>query len=101
MKLKKGILLFALILVLFTIVSCFAEVHATTATTPITLSIKPLRNSGQGYKVVNNGEKYIWKIYNTNNNLNEHFTVLKVDQDLDQLKWDKILYQQIIQNILI
>ncbi len=77
MKLKKGILLFALILVLFTIVSCFAEVHATTATTPITLSIKPLRNSGQGYKVVNNGEKYIWKIYNTNNNLNETFYCIK------------------------
>ncbi len=77
MKLKKGILLFVLTFVLFTIVSCFVEVHATTATTPITLSIKPLRNSGQGYKVVNNGEKYIWKIYNTNNNLNETFYCIK------------------------
>ena len=60
MKLKKGILFFVLTFVLFAITSCFGTAQATTATSPITLSIKALRNSGQGYKVENNGEKYIW-----------------------------------------
>ncbi len=77
MKLKKGILFFVLTFVLFAITSCFGTAQATTATSPITLSIKALRNSGQGYKVENNGEKYIWKIYNTNNNLNETFYCIK------------------------
>ena len=77
MKLKKGILLIALTIVAISVIGIFNNVQAATATTPITLSIKPLRSSGQGYKVVNNGEKYIWKIYNTNNNLNETFYCIK------------------------
>ena len=77
MKLKKGILLTVLTLAAFSIIGTFSNVQATTATTPITLSIKPLRNSGQGYQVVNNGEKYIWKIYKTSNDLKETFYCIK------------------------
>ena len=77
MKLKKVILLIALTIIAISVIGTFSNAQAATANTPITLSIKPLRNSGQGYKVVNNGEKYIWKIYNTNNNLNETFYCIK------------------------
>ena len=77
MKFKKGILLTALTLVTISVIGTFSNVQAKTATTPITLSIKALRSSGQGYKVTNNGEKYIWKIYNTKNDVNETFYCIK------------------------
>lgn len=78
MKLKKGILLTILMLVLITIMGTFNSVQAATATTSKVLNIKILRNSGWGYKVINNSEKVIWKIYDVDNlDKNETFYCIK------------------------
>ena len=53
------------------------SVQAATAVSSKTLNIKAVRSSGYGYKVVNNGAKYIWKIYNTRNDINETFYCIK------------------------
>lgn len=77
MKLKKGILLTALTIIAITAISVFSNVQAAEATTPKTLKIKALRNSGYGYQVVNNATKFIWKIYDTNYDINETFYCIK------------------------
>lgn len=77
MKLKRGILLTVLMLVAFSIVGTMNSVQAATAVTSKTLNIKAVRSSGYGYKVVNNETKYIWKIYNTRNDINETFYCIK------------------------
>ena len=77
MKSKKVGLLIILTLGMLSVIGIFSHVHAATATTSKTLNIKAVRNSGYGYKVVNNATKYIWKIYNTTNNINETFYCIK------------------------
>ena len=77
MKLKRGILLIVLMLVAFSILGTINQVQAETAVRSKTLNIKAVRSSGYGYKVVNNGAKYIWKIYNTRNDINETFYCIK------------------------
>ncbi len=77
MKLKRGILLTILILAVVSILGTSNSVQAATAVSSKTLNIKAVRSSGYGYKVVNNGAKYIWKIYNTRNDINETFYCIK------------------------
>ncbi len=77
MKLKKGILLTTLTLAAASILGISSSVQAMTAINGKTLNIKPVRSSGYGYKVVNNSTKYIWKIYNTKENINETFYCIK------------------------
>ena len=78
MKQKRGILLMVLMLVAFCILGTTNHVQAATAVNSKTLNIKAIRSSGYGYKVVNNATKYIWKIYNTRNDINETFYCIKV-----------------------
>ena len=77
MKLRKGILLTALTLAAISILGTSNSVQAATAINSKTLNIKAVRSSGYGYKVVNNSTKYIWKIYNTRNDINETFYCIK------------------------
>lgn len=77
MKRRRGILLTVLMLIAFTFLGTTSYVQATTAVTSKTLNIKAVRSSNYGYKVVNNATKYIWKIYNTKNNINETFYCIK------------------------
>lgn len=77
MKLRKGFLLTALTLTMVSILGTSSSVRAATAINSKTLNIKAVRSSGYGYKVANNSTKYIWKIYNTKNDINETFYCIK------------------------
>ena len=73
MKQKRGIILTVLTLIALTILGTSNQVQAVTAVSSKTLNIKAVRSSNYSYKIVNNGTKTVWKIYNARNDINETF----------------------------
>ena len=76
MKLRKGILITTLLLLLAIILNSFGAVQATVDSPGKNLNITFLRKSGYGYEL-SNSRKIVWKIYEVGNDIGQTIYCLK------------------------